>query len=245
MSEQLLLHLGAALIGIGKTGFGGGTGVLTTPLFALALGGRNAVGVMLPLLLVCDIFVLSLTYYRTNIDKSNIAVLLPSMLVGIACGLPVLNIMPDAAFKKFIGLLALFFAVAQAYKDFYLKIDQPVKPSRLIGFALGFGAGFSSAIAHQGGVFTTMYMLPQKLPNAVFVGTSTVLYFAVNASKVLPYWQMGLITKQGLWLGVQLLPSVAIGALLGVWLNRILSPQAFSKVVLLFVALTAIRLLMG
>ncbi len=245
MLEWFLLHLGAIIIGLGKSGFGGGTGILTTPLFALALGGRTAVGVMLPLLILCDIFVLSLNYYRRSIDKNTIVVLLPSMLVGIAAGLPVLNVMPDEAFKRFIGLLALFFAVAQAYKDFYLKIDKPVKPNLTLGFALGFGAGFASAIAHQGGVFTTMYMLPQKLPNAVFVGTSTVLYFVVNMSKVLPYWKMGLITSQGLWLGVQLLPSVAIGALLGLWLNRVLSQQAFSKIVLLLVALTALRLLAG
>ncbi|MCS7187332.1 MAG: sulfite exporter TauE/SafE family protein [Armatimonadetes bacterium] len=243
MAQWLLLHLGAALIGVGKSGFGGGTGILTTPLFAIALGGRTAVGVMLPLLIICDIFVLSLSYYRKNIDKNTIAVLLPSMLVGIAAGLPVLSTMPDDAFKKFIGLLALFFTIAQAYKDFFLKIDKPIKPNLALGFILGFGAGFASAVAHQGGVFTTMYMLPQKMPNAVFVGTSTVLYFVVNISKILPYWQMGLLTGQGLWLGVQLLPSVAAGALLGLWLNRVLSQQAFSKIVLLLVALTALKLL--
>lgn len=243
MAQQVLLHLGAVIIGLGKSGFGGGTGILTTPLFALALGGRTAVGVMLPLLIICDIFVLSLGYYRRSIDKDTIAVLLPSMLVGIAAGLPVLNVMPDEAFKKFIGLLALFFAIAQAYKDFWLKIDNPVKPNRALGFALGFGAGFSSAVAHQGGVFTTMYMLPQKMPNAVFVGTSTVLYFVVNLSKVLPYWQMGLIDEQSLKLGLQLLPSLAIGAVLGVWLNRVLSLKSFSNLILLLVFLTALKLL--
>jgi len=153
--------------------------------------------------------------------------------------------MPDEVFKKAIGVLALIFAVAQAYKDFCLKVDEPVKPSKGLGVLLGIGAGFASAIAHVGGTLTTMYLLPQKLPNAVFVGTSTLLYFASNASKVLPYWKMGLITEQGLRLGVSLLPSVAAGALLGVWLNKVLSPQAFSKLILLFVALTAIRLLMG
>jgi uncharacterized membrane protein YfcA len=56
---------------------------------------------------------------------------------------------------------------------------------------------------------------------------------------------MGLITEQGLRLGVSLLPSVAAGALLGVLLNKVLSPQAFSKSILLFVALTAVQLLMG
>jgi len=245
MTQWVLLHLGAAIVGLGKTGFGGGVGILSTPLFALALGGRMAVGVMLPLLLVCDVFVLSLSYYRNSIDKSNIAVLLPSMLVGIALGLPVLGIMPDEVFKKAIGVLALIFAVAQAYKDFCLKVDEPVKPSKGLGVLLGIGAGFASAIAHVGGTLTTMYLLPQKLPNAVFVGTSTLLYFVSNASKVLPYWKMGLITKQGLWLGVSLLPSVAAGALLGIWLNKVLSPQTFSKLILLLVALTAVRLLVG
>lgn len=245
MVQWVLLHLAAAIIGVGKTGFGGGLGILATPLFALALGGRTAVGVMLPLLLACDIFVLSLSYYRNNIDKSNVSVLLPSMLVGIALGLPVLNIMPDAMFKKFIGVLALVFTLTQAYKDFFLKTDGPVKPNLWSGVALGVGAGFASAIAHQGGTLTTIYLLPQKLPNSTFVGTSTLLYFVSNASKVLPYWQMGLITEQSLLVSAQLLPSVAVGALLGIWLNKVLSPRAFSTLILFFVGLTALRLLLG
>jgi uncharacterized membrane protein YfcA len=245
MTQWVLLHLGAAIVGLGKTGFGGGVGILSTPLFALALGGRAAVGVMLPLLLVCDVFVLSLGYYRHSIDKNNVAVLLPSMLVGIALGLPVLGIMPDEVFKKAIGVLALVFAVGQAYKDFCLKVDEPIKPSKWLGVFLGIGAGFASAIAHIGGTLTTMYLLPQRLPNAVFVGTSTLLYFVSNTSKVLPYWKMGLITGQSLHLGAMLLPSVAAGALLGVWLNKVLSPRTFSNLILLFVALTAVRLLMG
>lgn len=240
MGQWALFRLAAAIVGLGKTGFGGGLGILATPLFALALGGRIAVGVMFPLLLVCDVFVLSLGYYRNIIDKNNISVLLPSMLVGIALGLPVLNIMPDVVFKRVIGALALFFTVVQAYKDLFLKTDEPVKPK----LWLGVGAGFASAIAHQGGTLTTIYLLPQKLPNPVLVRTSTLLYFVSNASKVLPYWKMGLITEQSLLVGVQLLPSVAVGALLGVWLNKILSLQAFSRLILLFAGLTAIRLLL-
>ncbi len=243
--QWVYLYLGAFLVGVGKSGFGGGIGILTTPLFTLALGGRQAVGVMLPLLLVCDVFVLSLTYYRQRVDRKNIAVLLPAMLVGIALGLPILNLLPDAAFKKAIGVLALLFAAAQAYKDFFMKADHPTKPPRWLGFLLGVGAGIASAIAHIGGTLTTMYLLPQKLPNAVFVGTSTVLYFAVNLTKVFPYWQMGLITGEGLQLGAQLLLPVAVGALAGVWLNRILPTRAFNNLILLFVALTGVRLLWG
>lgn len=244
VQQWILLHLGAAIVGLGKTGFGG-TGILATPVFTLALGGRAVVGVMLPLLLLCDVFVLLSGYYRNSIDKSNVAVLLPSMLVGIAIGLPVLNIIPDTAFKKIIGVLALFFTAGQAYKDFCLKTDQPITPSRWLGIALGIGAGFASAIAHQGGILTAVYLLSQKLPNAAFVGTSTLLYFAVNVSKVVPYWEIGLITEQSLRISIELLPSVALGALLGIWLNRILPPRAFSKLILFFVILTTVRLLVG
>ncbi len=243
--QWLYLHLGAFIAGLGKSGFGGGIGILTTPLFTLALGGRQAVGVMLPLLLVCDVFILSLNYYRHRIDKENVAVLLPAMLVGIGLGLPVLGVLPDAAFKKVIGVVALVFAAIQAYKDFYLRTDGAVKPPRWFGFLLGIGAGFVSALAHIGGTLTTMYLLPQKLPNAVFVGTSTVLYLVVNLSKVLPYWQMGLITKESLWLDAQLLATAGLGAIVGVWLNQALSVRAFSHLILLFVALTGLRLLWG
>ena len=49
------------LIGVTKAGFGVGTGILATPLLVLVMPPKQAIGIMLLLLLLTDI--LSLFYY--------------------------------------------------------------------------------------------------------------------------------------------------------------------------------------
>ena len=44
------------LMGIAKAGFGGGIGLIATPLLALVLPVSDAAALMLPLLIACDVF---------------------------------------------------------------------------------------------------------------------------------------------------------------------------------------------
>ena len=46
--------LGAFFIGLSKSGFATGLGMLTTPLVASAMSARQAIGIVLPLLCVAD-----------------------------------------------------------------------------------------------------------------------------------------------------------------------------------------------
>jgi hypothetical protein len=55
-----IASLAVLFIGLSKAGFGGGLGMLTTPLCALAFPPRDAIGILLPLL--CAGVVFSLYY---------------------------------------------------------------------------------------------------------------------------------------------------------------------------------------
>ena len=50
------LGVSVIIIGIAKSGFGGGVGILAVPLTAAALNADTAVGVLLPLLIAGDMF---------------------------------------------------------------------------------------------------------------------------------------------------------------------------------------------
>jgi uncharacterized membrane protein YfcA len=56
----LMAAMGSFFIGLSKAGFGGGLGMLSTPLCVVAFGPK-AVGILLPLLCVGDVF--SLYFY--------------------------------------------------------------------------------------------------------------------------------------------------------------------------------------
>ena len=240
-TQTIVLNLAAVLIGISKAGFGGGTGIVVAPMLALILPAKQTVGLMLPLLLATDI--LSLLYYWNRWDRRNVLALMPGALLGILAGTQVLYVIPDLYLKKTIGLLACIFALIQAVRDVVLKSKSPFTGGGVQGVVAGFVTGVISTLAHIGGLVTTMYLLPQRLSNRTFVGTTTAVYFLINAAKMGPYVGLGLVNGPVLMRDLFLLPSIAAGTGLGILLNRRVSSGAFSKVLLLFVLITGIMLL--
>jgi uncharacterized membrane protein YfcA len=241
-TQTIILNLAALLIGFSKAGFGGGTGILVGPMLTLILPAKQTVGLMLPLLLATDI--LSLFYYWNQWDRRNVLTLMPGALAGIFLGTRILDVIPDLYLKKTIGLLACVFAVIQVVRDAVVRTRSPFSGGTVQGFAAGFVTGTISTLAHIGGLVTTMYLLPQRLDNRRFVGTTTAVYFLINAAKVGPYIGLGLLNRSVLVQDLYLMPSIAAGTGLGILLNRRVPSGAFSKVVLLFVLATGIKLLM-
>ena len=85
LSTILPAAVGVLFIGLSKAGFGGGLGMLTTPLCVLAFGagGRDpsfAIGTLLPLLCAGDAF--SLYHYWGKWERKNMLYLLPGVVVG-------------------------------------------------------------------------------------------------------------------------------------------------------------------
>jgi uncharacterized protein len=241
--EIVILCLAALLIGVSKAGFGGGTGIIVGPILALLFPAKESVGLMLPLLVACDIFALY-PYWR-KWDLRNVQVLVPGALVGILCAYPLLQKMSDEGLKQAIGGLAVGFAILQIYRDWILKTDQRLEPRFWHGTLFGLGTGFVSTLSHVGGTLTTMYLLPQKLDSERFVGTTTAVYFLVNAAKVPAYIYLDMFNEEILMRDLQLLPVVFVGTFLGVYLNRHVPAQWFTRVVLVMVLVTGIKLLIG
>jgi uncharacterized membrane protein YfcA len=76
-----------------------------------------------------------------------------------------------------------------------------------------------------------MYLLPLRLDRRVFVGTCAVYFFLLNTSKLPAYWLSGQFESAELTLSLRFAPLVLLGALFGVWVNRRLSDQLFSRIV--------------
>lgn len=217
--------------------------MLVPPLLALVVPAREAVGMMLPLLLTCD--VLSLYGYWRQWESKVVASLIPGGFLGILLGTHILRFLPDERLKQVIGVLACFFALLEMVRPrLRIKGSSSCRgPRWLLGTLVGFITGVASSLAHVGGVITSLYLLPQGLSNRAFVGTSTALFFLLNSAKVQPYVSMGLIHPSLLYQDLFIAPSVALGTLIGLWLNRITPGKTFRAIILVSVILTSIKLL--
>lgn len=233
------------LIGLGKSGFGSGFGALATPLLALTIPVADAAALLLPLLIIMDIF--TVPYYRGRFHWGHLRILLIGALIGIALGGYYFTALShnERAMKIGIGALAVLFVLIQVGRSFLLCALRDQPPPRAIGWLMGTVGGFASTIAHAGGPPVTIYLLPQGLPRAQFVGTTALLFGLINLVKLVPYYSLGLLRVGNLTTILLLAPLAYVGVRLGVFLNKRFTDKWFTRFVYAFLFLTGVELLTG
>jgi uncharacterized membrane protein YfcA len=233
------------LIGISKAGFGAGIGVVATPLIALTISAADAAALLLPLLIVADFF--AFYQYHSRFDKSNLLVLVPGALIGIALGWFFFGYFShnERILKIGIGLLALSFVSFQLLRTVLLGLLEKRTPKPVEGVFWGAMAGFVSTLAHVGGPPVLVHLLPQKLPRDRFVGTTIIFFMIMNLVKLIPYGQLGLLRIGNLFTIILLAPLAYVGVKIGVWLNTHFTDQWFNRVIYAVLFLTGLQLIAG
>ena len=233
------------LVGISKGGFGSGIGVAATPIIALTISAADAAALLLPLLIVADIFAVRQYYRRFN--KTNLIQLTTGALIGIAIGWFYFGYFSnnERILKLGIGLLALAFVVFQLGRTYLLGALAERKPRKGEGVFWGIVAGFVSTLAHVGSPPVLIHLLPQKLTRDVFVGTMVIFFMIMNLVKLGPYAQLGLLRIGNLTTILVLSPVAYVGVKMGVALNRRFNDVWFNRVIYFALMITAIQLIAG
>lgn len=232
-------------IGVSKAGFGGGVGAIATPLMALTISVTDAAAILLPILIVADIF--SLRHYHSSFDKQSILLLLPGAVVGIVLGSLFFGYFSanERILRMGLGIISLLFVAYQLGRALIQGQLVKSRPPTSAGVALGAVAGFTSTLAHAGGPPATMYLLPQKLPRHIFVGTSVVFFALVNVIKLVSYSMLGLLRVGNISTILILAPLTYVGVWLGIYLNRRFSDVWFNRLIYALLIYTGIELTTG
>lgn len=245
MTFWITAVLAVTLVGVSKAGFGGGTGVIATPLLALTIPVAEAAALLLPLLIVADMF--SIYHYRQTFDRRLIRLMVPAAVVGIVMGALLFDTFGqnERVLKVGIGILSLLFLLFELFRKQIFERLADKRPSGKTGVLLSGIAGFTSTLAHAGGPPATMYLLPLQLPRQVFVGTAVVFFTVVNLIKLIPYSYLGLLRVGNLTTILLLSPLAYVGVRLGVYMNSQFSDKWFNRAIYLLLFLTAVQLLLG
>jgi hypothetical protein len=223
--------LAVTMVGISKAGFGAGVGVISTPLMALTIPVADAAALLLPLLVLCDM--VAVYSYGTGFHRRSIKLLLPGAIIGIAAGGFFFGyfIAMDHVMKVGIGVLAIVFVIFQAARAYILGALKEHRPHAAEGVLMGAISGFTSTLAHAGGPPLAVYLLPQKLTPALYVGTSVIFFAVTNALKLIPYWSLGMLKVGNITTIALLSPLTYVGVRLGLYMNNRVSQKWFDRVV--------------
>lgn len=237
--QWVLLGISGLLIGMSKTGISG-VGLMVVPILANAFGGRPSVGLLLPILILADIFAVS--WYNRHAQWKHILRLLPWAFVGIITAAIVGKNISDQTFNKLLAILVLGGVVVLVWRD--LRSDKlKIPQSRWFAGGMGLLGGFSTMIGNAAGPVMALYLLSMRLPKNIYIGTGAWFFFIVNLSKVpLHVWSWKTITVNSFLLDLLMIPAIAAGAFFGIWLVRLL-PEKFYRILVIVTTLLSALLL--
>jgi len=238
--EILLITIGATGIGFSKSGFAG-VGMIHVIIFAFVFGARESTGILLPLLIVGDIFAVRL--FGAEVQWKYVRRLLGPTLAGIIVGWQLMAHLDERHFKPLVGLIILSLTIMQMARLWRPQLFEHVPHARWFAMSLGFFAGITTMLANAAGPVIALYLLSVALPKYQLIGTSAWFFFVVNVIKLPFSASLGWITVDTLLLNLAFAPAVGLGMLVGRWLVRRLPQRLFDSILLVCTAALALRLI--
>ncbi len=238
-SQWVLLCLSGLLIGMSKTGISG-VGLMVVPILANAFGGRVSVGLLLPILVFADVF--AVTWYNRHAQWKHILKLIPWALAGILAATLLGKNLSDTSFNRILAVLVVSGIVILIWQDIRSK-KMKIPKSRWFAASLGLLGGFATMMGNAAGPVMALYLLSMRLPKNKYIGTGAWFFFIVNLSKVpLHIWSWKTITIDSFLLDLIMIPAIAVGAFLGIWLVRFFPERLYRILIIATTLLSALLL---
>jgi uncharacterized membrane protein YfcA len=241
IEQIIMLSICAALIGMHKTGLAG-AGALSIPISIYIFGAKSSTGVMLPILIMGDVF--AVVHYMKYTNWSCIVRLIPGCVVGVITAVLMGQYIEDVTFKKLIAsaiiLCLIFLLIQKKHKHLLIKI----KESKIFAGVIGILGGFASMIGNAaGGIFST-YFVSLELDKHTFIGTTAITFFLLNIFK-LPFhifvWKT--ITWNTFFVDLCTIPGILIGGFAGVWLVKLIPDKYYRMFIIVMTIISSIILL--
>ena len=237
--DWVMLMLCGMLVAMAKTGIAGVYNVVV-PLMAIVFGGRASTGVLLPILLMGD--VLAVSYYNRSAEWNHVLRLVPPALGGVLLGTWVGGSVSEETFRVMLALVVLLGIGLMVLLE--VRKVKTVPDHWWFGLLMGLLAGFTTMVGNVAGPIVAVYMLSMRLPKNAFIGTTAWFFLLVNVIKLpLHVFVWETISWSSLGLDLFVLPAVALGAVLGIRLVRIISEQFYRRFVILATVASALLLL--
>ncbi len=235
----VMAFIAAFVLGVSKSGIKGIATIIVT-LMALAFGAKESTGLIVPLLIIGDIF--AVIYYNKHTQWKYILRFLPWMMCGVLIGNFIGKDLDEKTFKIGMSVIILCSVVMMYWWD--RKKSKKVPTHWLFAGFMGVMAGITTMIGNLAGAFSNIFFLAMRLPKNEFIGTAAWLFLIINLFK-LPFhifsWET--ITPESLLINLKLIPGIVVGLFIGIRLVKVIKEGFYRKMILLLTALGALLIL--
>lgn len=240
ITEITTLVLVAILIGMAKAGIAG-AGMIAVPLLAISFGGKDSSGILLPILIIADVF--AVAYYHRHANWFHLKRLLPFAFIGVIIGTILGDTISDDLFKAIMAAIIFISLLIMLWRE---KIKSPRLPdSAGVSIGIGISGGIATMVGNLAGPIMSLYLLAMRLPKAEFIGTAAWFFLIINLSKVPSHvlvWET--INLNTVLLDIVLLPAIALGVYIGITIISKINDAFFRILVITMTAITAIAMVL-
>lgn len=232
------VFLALVLGGVLKGATGAGAPVVAVPVIAAVFDIRIAVAIMAVPNLMTNLW--QVWHFRDHgIDRSFTVGFAATGAIGALAGTAFLALLPIGALQLLTAAVVLFYIVLRLTRpDFSLD---HAHARRAVG-PVGLAAGILQGAAGISAPFSVTFLSAMRLPRPTFIFTISVFFASVSVIQIPGLVYYGLLGPQIMGIGlVALLPLLA-GMPLGAAIARRIGPMGFDRVIMVFLALLAIRL---
>ncbi|MCB1076994.1 MAG: sulfite exporter TauE/SafE family protein [Verrucomicrobiae bacterium] len=237
-----LALLGAFCLGVSKTGFPG-LAIINVLIVAELFGARESVGIILPLLIVCDLVVFPM--FRKFASWRQVLPLLVPTLIGLVGGFLLLGRIDNDTAKRVIAVIILVMLGLQLLREYRRSFLEHLPDSRFFRWVSGLTVGVATMLANAAGPVYSIYALVHKMAKEEFLGVGARFFLLINVIKVPFLVDLDLINPVSLKLDAILLPGIAAGILLGRKLIRLVPQRVFEWLLYGFSLVAGVRMLLG
>lgn len=239
VSQFLIALVGASSLGLSKAGFPG-LSIVNVFVIAELFGAKNSVGIILPLLILCDTVVYPV--FRKYASWMQTIPLIPPVICGIVLGWQLLGRIDDLTARRILGVIVILMLCLQLVRNNRAGILTNLQDSRIFLWASGFGIGVSTTLANAAGPVYSVYGIVRGLTKEEFLGISARLFLFVNLFKVPFNTNLEIITLETLKLDLFLLPGILFGVFVGKSLVAKIPQKAYNRLIVAFTIIAGIRL---
>lgn len=234
-----LAILGIILGGLVKGAIGAGAPVVAVPMLALAFDVPTAVTIFAIPNLFSNIWQ-AWTYRDHHLPRSFTWPFVAAAVIGAGIGTVMLVSLPPQALMVGVACVCIAFIGFRLAKPGWVL---PLATASRIVWPVGAAAGVLQGAIGVSAPISVTFLSAMKLERPVFIATISAIFLAMSLIQLPMMAGFGLLTPTRIAMGLGALAILMLTMPIGSALARRWSPQVFNIIILIMLAVIAVRLL--
>lgn len=236
MSPEIVVVLvifGAVLV---QSLVGFGSALISMPLLAPVLGIKVAAPTFALLALVMEVIIIA--RHRADFRWRAVWRLMVAALIGIQIGVRAASLVDERVMLILLGMITSGYGIYALTRPLLPKLEHPVW-----AYGLGFLSGILSGAYNTGGPPYIIYGTSQQWSAGEFKANIQSLFIVGSLGVISGHFFNHNITPEVLRYCLFALPALAVGLLLGFYLDHHIDPTKFRKGVLMMLVVLGLTLI--